>query len=46
MDEAQEKISPPESQTGRIDDILKEKLEKAFHKQTSKVVLHDIVKRG
>ena len=44
MDEAQEKISPLESQTGRIDDILKEKLEKAFHKQTSKVVLHDIVK--
>jgi magnesium transporter len=44
MDESQEKNSPLESQTGRIDDILKEKLEKAFHKQTSKVVLHDIVK--
>ncbi|MBI5273146.1 MAG: magnesium transporter [Chlamydiia bacterium] len=33
-----------DSQTGRIDDLLKEKLEKAFHKQTSKVRLHDIVK--
>ncbi len=33
-----------ESQIGRIDDLLKEKLEKAFHKQTSKVRLHDIAK--
>lgn len=33
-----------ESKTGRIDDFLKEKLEKAFHKQTSKVRLHDIAK--
>src|SRR5690348_17077194 len=33
-----------ESQTGRIDDLLKEKLERAFHKQTSKVRLHDIAK--
>jgi len=33
-----------ESKTGRIDDLLKEKLEKAFHKQTSKVRLHDIAK--
>src|SRR5271156_343349 len=33
-----------ESQTGHIDDLLKEKLEKAFHKQTSKVRLHDIAK--
>ncbi len=33
-----------ESQTGRIDDLLKEKLEKAFHTQTSKVRLHDIAK--
>lgn len=38
-------LSPiPESKTGRIDDLLKEKLEKAFHKQTSKVRLHDIAK--
>lgn len=29
---------------GRIDDLLKEKLERAFHKQTSKVRLHDIAK--
>ncbi|MGB7979022.1 MAG: magnesium transporter [Chlamydiales bacterium] len=33
-----------ESQTSRIDDLLKEKLEKTFHKQTSKVRLHDIAK--
>lgn len=32
------------SQIGRIDDLLKEKLEKAVHKQTSKVRLHDIAK--
>ena len=35
---------PLESQTGRIDDLLKEKLERAYHKQTSKVRLHDIAK--
>jgi magnesium transporter len=35
---------PLESQTERIDDLLKEKLDKAFHKQTSKVRLHDIAK--
>lgn len=33
-----------DSQTGRIDDLLKEKIEKAFHKQTSKFRLHDIAK--
>jgi len=33
-----------ESKTSRLDDILQEKLEKAFHKQTSKVRLHDIAK--
>jgi magnesium transporter len=33
-----------ESPVGRIDDLLKEKLEKAFHKQTSKVRLHDLTK--
>jgi len=33
-----------ESRTGHLDDILKEKLEKAFHKQTSKVRLHDLAK--
>lgn len=36
--------SPIESQTERIDDLLKEKLDGAFHKQTSKVRLHDIAK--
>jgi len=35
---------PIESQPGRIDDLLKEKLDRAFHKQTSKVRLHDIAK--
>jgi magnesium transporter len=40
----QEPINPPESTIGRIDDLLQEKLEKAFHKQTSKVRLHDIAK--
>ena len=30
--------------TAQIDDILSEKLEKAFHQQTSTVVLHDIAK--
>jgi magnesium transporter len=33
-----------ESQPGHLDDLLKEKLEKAFHKQTSKVRLHDLAK--
>jgi magnesium transporter len=33
-----------ESRVGRIDDLLKEKLERAFHKQTSKIRLHDIAK--
>jgi len=45
MEEVEDKNYPQEeSQTGRIDDLLKEKLEKAFHKQTSKVRLHDIAK--
>ena len=43
-EEIEDGSSPLESQTGRIDDLLKEKLEKAFHKQTSKVRLHDIAK--
>jgi len=33
-----------ESKTGQIDDLLKEQIEKAFHKQTSKFRLHDIAK--
>lgn len=32
------------SKTNQLDDILKEKLEQAYQKQTSKVVLHEIVK--
>jgi magnesium transporter len=45
--ETEEKIFPEgnhESNTGHLDDLLKEKLEKAFHKQTSKVRLHDLAK--
>jgi magnesium transporter len=37
-------IEKPASHTGQIDDLLKEKLERCFHKQTSKVRLHDIAK--
>jgi len=33
-----------ESKTNSLDDILQERLEKAFHKQTSKVHLHEIAK--
>ncbi len=33
-----------ESKTTRLDDILKEKLEKAFHTKTSQIMLHDIAK--
>lgn len=43
-EEIEDGASTLESQTGRIDDLLKEKLERAFHKQTSKVRLHDIAK--
>ena len=33
-----------ESKTGQLDDLLKEKLEKAYHKQTSKLCFHDLAK--
>ncbi len=33
-----------ESKTSHLQDLLQEKLEKAFHKQTSTVVHHDIIK--
>ncbi len=33
-----------DSKTSHLHDLLQEKLEMAFHKQTSTVVLHDIVK--
>jgi magnesium transporter len=36
--------NPLESKTSQLDDLLIEKLEMAFHKQTSTVVLHDIAK--
>ncbi len=33
-----------DSKTSQLDDILKEKLDRAFHKETSKVIVHDIIK--
>ena len=33
-----------DSKTSQLDDILNEKLEQAFHKQTSTVLFHDIAK--
>src|SRR5215813_3797563 len=33
-----------ESKTSHLHDLLQEKLEQAFHKETSTVVLHDIIK--
>jgi magnesium transporter len=33
-----------DSKTGHLDDVLNEKLENAFHKQTSEVLLHDVAK--
>ncbi len=37
--------SPPiESATSQLDDLLAKKLEMAFHKQTSQVILHDVAK--
>lgn len=33
-----------DSKTSHLDDILNEKLERAFHKQTSQVILHDVAK--
>lgn len=33
-----------DSKTSQLDDILKEKLDRAFHQQTSKVILHDLIK--
>lgn len=36
--------NPLEFKTGQLEDVLNEKLENAFHKQTSQVILHDIAK--
>ncbi|MEI6242941.1 MAG: magnesium transporter, partial [Chlamydiota bacterium] len=52
MDKVEVKNSQPDSKENgflfenraRLDDILQEKLEKVFHKQTSAVSLHDIAK--
>ncbi len=43
-EEVEDVAAPSASKIGRIDDLLKEKLEQSFHKQTSKVRLHDIAK--
>lgn len=43
-DEIHSSGSLMDSKTSQLDDILKEKLERAFHKQTSKVFLHEIAK--
>lgn len=46
-EETEEKIysqGKPESKTDQLDNLLQERLENAFHKQTSKVRLHDIAK--
>lgn len=43
-EEREENSAPLESKTSGIDDLLREKLERAVHKQTSKVRLHDIAK--
>ncbi len=44
LEDKQESSPRAESKTGQIDDLLKEKLEKTVHQQTSKVFLHDIAK--
>src|SRR3990170_8657679 len=33
-----------DSKTSRLDDVLNEKLERAFHKETSQLLLHDVAK--
>lgn len=50
-EENQEKIEYPipltsimDSKTGQLDDVLMDKLAKAFHKETSQFILHDIAK--
>ena len=35
---------PLDSQILRLDDVLNEKLEHAFHKQTSQLLIHDVAK--
>lgn len=36
--------NPLDTKTGQLDDVLNEKLERAFHKPTSQVLLHDVAK--
>jgi magnesium transporter len=42
--EVQSSYSLMDSKASRLDDVLNEKLERAFHKQTSQLLLHDVAK--
>ncbi|MFQ5729691.1 MAG: magnesium transporter MgtE N-terminal domain-containing protein, partial [Waddliaceae bacterium] len=42
--EVQLPYSLMDSKASRLDDVLNEKLERAFHKQTSQLLLHDVAK--
>ncbi len=44
VDETPSSNNPMESKTRQLDDILSDKLERAFNKQTSKFVPHDLAK--
>ena len=44
IEEEAASTNPMESKTRKLDDILSNKLERAFHKQTSKFVPHDLAK--
>src|SRR3989304_4950924 len=44
QEEKHEAHSIMDSKTSKLDDILIEKLENAYHKQTSKFILHDIAR--
>lgn len=49
-DDAEPEVHAPaignlmDSKTSQLDDVLNEKLESAFHKQTSQILLHDVAK--
>lgn len=44
VEEAAYSYYSADSKTGQLDDVLNEKLERAFHKPTSQLLLHDIAK--
>lgn len=43
-DHALASSNPMEFKTNQLEDVLSEKLESAFHKQTSQILLHDVAK--